>query len=589
MKPSNIGGQAVMEGIMMRHKDKYSIAVRRPDKEIEVKVEDYKCIFGKARIWRKPIIRGMVSFIDSLVTGTKCLMYSAEIAGDEEDEEETRKNAALSPEELKAKKKKEDKAFKSLLYVTVAVSIVISVAAFMLLPYALASLCRKVGASEVVVTIVEAFVKLGLFMGYMILISRMKDIQRTFMYHGAEHKCINCVENGKPLTVENVLESSRFHRRCGTSFLFLVMIVSIFLHFIFVLVPFYWLRLFGRLLMVPVVSGISFEIIQWAGRTDSKFALMMSKPGMAMQKFTTKEPTADMAEVAIKAVEAVFDWRAYLKTEFNLDIPYENKENGDPSAASAQSESGDSEERTGNVPETGKADRYRELIRKRAGHIPLQHITHQAYFMGFEFYVNQNVLVPRQDTETLVEKALEVMKGKKTPGILDMCTGSGCILLSLLALTGDAYGVGADVSPLALQVANKNAVSLEVSDRAVFVESDLFSSAFFQQNTGKDMPQYDILISNPPYIRSAEIEELMEEVRDHDPRLALDGHEDGLYFYRKIVSEGKAFLKEDGWMLFEIGYDQGEAVKALMQENGFFDVQIVKDLTGLDRVVLGRR
>ena len=314
MNPSNIGGQAVLEGIMMRHKDIYSIAVRRPDKEIEVKVEDYKCIFGKARIWRKPIIRGMVSFIDSLVTGTKCLMYSAEIAGDEEDEEETRKNAALSPEELKA-----------LLYVTVAVSIVISVAAFMLLPYALASLCRKVGASEVVVTIVEAFVKLGLFMGYMILISRMKDIQRTFMYHGAEHKCINCVENGKPLTVENVLESSRFHRRCGTSFLFLVMIVSIFLHFIFVLVPSYWFRLFGRLLMVPVVSGISFEIIQWAGRTDSKFALMMSKPGMAMQKFTTKEPTADMAEVAIKAVEAVFDWRAYLKEEFGLDIPYENE------------------------------------------------------------------------------------------------------------------------------------------------------------------------------------------------------------------------------------------------------------------------
>ena len=165
--------------------------------------------------------------------------------------------------------------------------------------------------------------------------------------------------------------------------------------------------------------------------------------------------------------------------------------------------------------EEEKADRYRELIRKRAGHIPLQHITHQAYFMGFEFYVNQNVLVPRQDTETLVEKALEVMKGKKTPGILDMCTGSGCILLSLLALTGDAYGVGADVSPLALQVADKNAVSLEVSDRAVFVESDLFSSAFFQQNTGKDMPQYDILISNPPYIRSAEIEELMEELKKY--------------------------------------------------------------------------
>ena len=319
MKSSNIGGQAVMEGIMMRHKDKYSIAVRRPDNEIELKVEDYKCIFGNAKFLKYPLIRGVVSFVDSLVVGTKCLMYSAEIAGDEEDEEDKQKNAALSEEELAAKKAKEDRQFKWLLYVTVAISIVVSVAAFMLLPYALASLCKKVGASEFAVTIVEAFVKLALFMGYMLLISRMKDIQRTFMYHGAEHKCINCVEHGLPLTVENVLASSRQHKRCGTSFLFLVMLISIFLHFIFVLVPFYWVRLFGRLLMVPVVAGISFEIIQWAGRSDSKLADFFSKPGLAMQKLTTKEPTADMAEVAIRAVEAVFDWKAYLKEEFGVE------------------------------------------------------------------------------------------------------------------------------------------------------------------------------------------------------------------------------------------------------------------------------
>ncbi len=319
MKSSNIGGQAVMEGIMMRHKDKYSIAVRRPDNEIELKVEDYKCVFGNAKFLKYPLIRGVVSFVDSLVVGTKCLMYSAEIAGDEEDEEDKQKNAALSEEELAAKKAKEDKQFKWLLYVTVAVSIVASVAAFMLLPYALASLCRRVGASEFAVTIVEAFVKLALFMGYMLLISRMKDIQRTFMYHGAEHKCINCVEHGLPLTVDNVLASSRLHKRCGTSFLFLVMLVSIFLHFIFVLVPFYWVRLFGRLLMVPVVAGISFEIIQWAGRSDSKLADFFSKPGLAMQKLTTKEPTADMAEVAIRAVEAVFDWKTYLKEEFGVE------------------------------------------------------------------------------------------------------------------------------------------------------------------------------------------------------------------------------------------------------------------------------
>ena len=321
MKSSNIGGQAVMEGIMMRHKDKYSIAVRRPDNEIELKVEDYKCVFGNAKFLKYPLIRGVVSFVDSLVVGTKCLMYSAEIAGDEEDEEDKQKNAALSEEELAAKKAKEDKQFKWLLYVTVAASIVVSVAAFMLLPYALASLCRRVGASEFAVTIVEAFVKLALFMGYMLLISRMKDIQRTFMYHGAEHKCINCVEHGLPLTVDNVLASSRLHKRCGTSFLFLVMLVSIFLHFIFVLVPFYWVRLFGRLLMVPVVAGISFEIIQWAGRSDSKLADFFSKPGLAMQKLTTKEPTADMAEVAIRAVEAVFDWKTYLKETFPDQYP----------------------------------------------------------------------------------------------------------------------------------------------------------------------------------------------------------------------------------------------------------------------------
>ncbi len=327
MKSSNIGGQAVMEGIMMRHKDKYSVGVRRPDGEIELKIEDYKCTFGNAKFLRWPLVRGVVSFVDGLVIGTKCLMYSAEIAGDEEDEDEAAKNAALSETERAAKKEKEDKQFKWLLYVTVAVSIVVSVAAFMLLPYALASLIRKAGASEFLVTVVEAFVKMALFLGYMFLISRMKDIQRTFMYHGAEHKCINCVEHGLPLTVENVMKSSRQHKRCGTSFLFLVMLVSICLHFIFVLVPFYWLRLLGRLLMVPVVAGISFEMIQWAGRTDSKLASALSKPGLAMQKLTTKEPTPDMAEVAIKAVEAVFDWRAYLKEEFNWNPGEESNEN----------------------------------------------------------------------------------------------------------------------------------------------------------------------------------------------------------------------------------------------------------------------
>ena len=312
MKSSNIGGQAVMEGIMMRHKDKYSIAVRRPDNEIELKVEDYKCVFGNAKFLKYPLIRGVVSFVDSLVVGTKCLMYSAEIAGDEEDEEDKQKNAALSEEELAAKKAKEDKQFKWLLYVTVAVSIVVSVAAFMLLPYALASLCRRVGASEFAVTIVEAFVKLALFMGYMLLISRMKDIQRTFMYHGAEHKCINCVEHGLDLNVENVKKSSRFHKRCGTSFLFLVVFISI-LFFACIRTDSAIWRFSLRILLVPVIAGVAYEFLRLAGRSENAFVNLLSKPGLWFQKFTTKEPDEDMIEVAIASVEAVFDWKPYVE------------------------------------------------------------------------------------------------------------------------------------------------------------------------------------------------------------------------------------------------------------------------------------
>lgn len=348
MKPSGIGGQAVIEGIMMRNKDKYSIAVRKPDNEIEVTVRESKVLTEKHKWMSYPVIRGVVSFIDSLITGISTINYSASFYDDPDEQKKTKADEI-------GKSIFKDKFESVLMALTVIVSVFLAVGLFMLLPYYVSRLVKGYVASKTLLNLIEGLVRVAIFILYLVLISLMKDIKRTFMYHGAEHKCINCVENGKPLTVENVLESSRFHRRCGTSFLFLVMIVSIFLHFIFVLVPSYWFRLFGRLLMVPVVSGISFEIIQWAGRTDSKFALMMSKPGMAMQKFTTKEPTADMAEVAIKAVEAVFDWRAYLKTEFNLDIPYENKENGDLSAASAQSESGESEERTGNVPETGAA------------------------------------------------------------------------------------------------------------------------------------------------------------------------------------------------------------------------------------------
>lgn len=316
MKSSNIGGQAVMEGIMMRHKDVYSVAVRKPDKEIEVKVEDYKSVVKCKSLQKLPILRGVFSFIDSLVVGTKCLMYSATFF---EDEEDLKKREQLEGEEKEKELAKKEKADKALMTGTVILSVVLSVGLFIVLPYLLASLLRNIDVSETGVTLAEAGVRIVLFLAYMLLISKMQDIQRVFMYHGAEHKCINCVENGLPLNAENVMKSSRFHKRCGTSFLFFVIIISIifFLGF-FAVVPIktMWLRVLVRILLVPVIAGVSYEVIRLAGNSDNSVVAFFSKPGMALQKLTTKEPTPDMAEVAIKAVEAVFDWKAYLKENF---------------------------------------------------------------------------------------------------------------------------------------------------------------------------------------------------------------------------------------------------------------------------------
>lgn len=233
--------------------------------------------------------------------------------------------------------------------------------------------------------------------------------------------------------------------------------------------------------------------------------------------------------------------------------------------------------------------RYMELCRKRAGHIPLQHLTGTACFMGYDFFVDEHVLVPRQDTECLAEEGLRLLKDRKNPRILDMCTGSGCILLSMLMEIPDAVGTGADLSEEALLVAERNKKSLNLEERALFVKSDVFSGEYFLQNSGIEQPEYDMLISNPPYIATAEIQRLMDEVRLHDPYMALDGREDGLYFYRRITGECSPWLKSGGWLLYEIGYDQGPAVKEIMEEAGFCHVEVKKDLAGLDRVVIGQR
>lgn len=235
------------------------------------------------------------------------------------------------------------------------------------------------------------------------------------------------------------------------------------------------------------------------------------------------------------------------------------------------------------------ADRYRELCTRRAERIPLQHLTGKAYFMGYEFDVDERVLIPRQDTEILAEEALRLLADKRSPEILDMCTGSGCLLLSILMEKEDAHGTGVDISEGALAVAEKNRKNLHLEERALLVKSDTFSGEYFQKNSSEHPMEYDMLISNPPYIPTADIQQLMDEVRLHDPVLALDGKEDGLYFYRRITEEALRYLKPGGWLLYEIGCDQGEAVSRIMRTNDFSNIAVKKDLAGLDRVVLGQK
>lgn len=308
MKSSNIGGQAVLEGIMMKHNDDYAVAVRKPDGEIFVKTEKYQSIVKCKALTTIPFVRGIFNFIDSMVLGIKTLTYSASFYEEEEEKEE-----ALTEEEAVKKEKQE----KWLMGATVAFSVVAAVAIFMVLPYFLTSFLKGIIPSYRVRTVIEGLVRIGIFVLYVLLISRMEDIQRTFMYHGAEHKCINCIEHGLPLTVENVRKSSRQHKRCGTSFLFLVLAISIVL-LLLIRVDSAMMRVVVRILLLPVIAGISYEVLKLAGRSENVLINLISKPGLAIQKLTTKEPDDGMIEVAIQAVEAVFDWRAYEAENFHV-------------------------------------------------------------------------------------------------------------------------------------------------------------------------------------------------------------------------------------------------------------------------------
>lgn len=305
MKSSNIGGQAVLEGVMMKHKDKYAVAVRKPDGTVVVEESKYKSVVGCHRkLLKIPFIRGIFNFIDSMVLGMKTLTWSAGIAEEEEERELTKAETG--------RKEKVDQLLNALI---MAVSFILAIGIFMILPYFLSDLFKRFIPSYMIRTILEGVIRILIFVAYIWLISRMEDIRRLYQYHGAEHKCINCIEHGLPLTVENVRISSKEHKRCGTSFLMFVMIVGIVLLF-FVRTDSHILRIVIRIALLPVIAGISYEIIRLAGNSDHPIVNLLSRPGLMLQGLTTKEPDDSMIEVAIASVEAVFDWKAYLTENF---------------------------------------------------------------------------------------------------------------------------------------------------------------------------------------------------------------------------------------------------------------------------------
>ncbi len=313
MKRTSIGGQAVMEGVMMKNMEQYAVAVRKPDNEIEVMKGKYESLGNRYAICRVPVIRGVVTFIESLYIGMKTLAFSSSFYEEEEEEQEPgRIEKALTGifgEKLES----------VIMGITIAISVVLAVGIFMILPYFLSTLLEGVIASYTVRTLIEGVIRVGIFLLYIWLISRMEDIRRVFMYHGAEHKTINCLEHGDDLTPENIRRYSRFHKRCGTSFLLIVMIVSIIV-FLFIRVDEPALKFVLRVLLVPVIAGISYEFIRLAGRSNSRIMDILSRPGMSLQFFTTREPDDAMLEVAIASVEGVFDWREYVKAVRNGEL-----------------------------------------------------------------------------------------------------------------------------------------------------------------------------------------------------------------------------------------------------------------------------
>lgn len=585
VKKTSIGGQAVLEGVMMRGRCGVATAVRDSDGIIRIEAERITPPEKKSVFVRLPIIRGIVNFFSSLVTGTKILMRSAEVYGGDDDE-------PSKFEKWLAKTFKID-VMDVVLFFGVALGLVFSIALFFILPTFLGGLIGKAAPNmpPIVKNLIEGGIRILIFVGYILFTSLLKDIKRTYMYHGAEHKTITCYEKGLDLTVENVKKCRRVHDRCGTTFMFFVMFVSILVYSVFgaifpVLNENVGLKMLSRIVLLPLIAGLSYELLKLLAKTDSPLVLPLKAPGLLLQMLTTKEPDEQMMEVAIAAFEKVLKMdedpnepvckfvcpekvsvvTENLKKKFRSSSVDETDAEWIVSIVTGIKRSelgGDSRVKSSHI------DKIDELAAERIKGKPLSYVLGNADFYGYEIKVDERVLIPRPETEELVSEVLKVVKN--TDKVLDLCTGSGAIALVIYKKSG-ASVTATDISEAALEVAKENFKQFDaaVETRLIDLYGDLSE-------------KFDIIVSNPPYIKTEEIDTLDKEVKDYEPRIALDGGEDGLDFYRRICEGAKQRLNEHGKLFLEAGYGEAEEIKKMLEND--FNVEIIKDISGIDRII----
>lgn len=579
MRNTQVGGQAVIEGVMMRGAKGTATAVRKPDGKIQVEFEKRLPITKKKKVLSVPIIRGFASLIDSLIIGLKSLNFSASFY---EEEGETSKFERWFSERFK------EKGDNIILGFTLFISILLSVALFFLLPTALTSLFKRVGLGVLWLNLIEALIRIVIFLSYIYFIGRMEDINRVYEYHGAEHKTIFCYENEEELTVENVKKYPRLHPRCGTNFLFLVMVVSIVI-FSFTGWASLWQRVVWRIVLLPLVSGVTFEIIKWMGKSQSKLAGIFAAPGLKLQLLTTREPDDSQIEVAIQALKSAEGIEETIGSLLDKGSKALNN-------VAIESYLLDSQLLLGKVINKDKlyiithreeeidkehCEKYFEFIEMRKKKMPIKYILEECEFMGVDLFIKPGVLIPRPDTEILVEKVLDCIEEDRELNVCDVCCGSGAIGVSLAYYRNNINVQCIDISQEAGEVTERNIENLNLYPRVRFIRSDLLEEALINEES------YDIIVSNPPYIKEEVIDTLMEDVKNYEPHIALNGGLDGLEFYRKITMQSVNLLKKGGILAYEIGHDQSEEVIKILDENGFSNVSCFTDLAGNPRVVMG--